>query len=82
VHLTADIETILRRVGDVARRPLLAGDDPRAAIERLLAARRPAYAAASDVTVDTSARGIDDVVEEIRTSVERVEHESQWKSST
>jgi shikimate kinase len=82
VYLTADIETILRRVGDVARRPLLAGDDPRAAIERLLAARRPVYAAASDVTVDTSARGIDDVVEEIRTSVERVEHKSQWKSST
>jgi shikimate kinase len=82
VCLTAALETILRRVGDVAKRPLLAGDDPRAAVERLLAARAPAYAAAADLTVDTSERGVDDVVEEIRERVRRFERERQWKSST
>jgi shikimate kinase len=82
VCLTAAPETILRRIGDAAKRPLLAGDDPRIAIDRLLAARGPAYAAAADVTVDTSTRGADDVVEEIREQVGRFERERQWKSST
>ncbi len=69
-------------VGDAAKRPFLAGDDPRAAIERLLAVRRPAYDAAADVTVDTTDRPIEDVVEEIRQRVGRLERERQWKSST
>ena len=82
VCLTAEAETILRRVGDTAKRPLLAGDDPRGAIERLLAARGPLYAAVADVTVDTTGRGVDDVVVEIREWVGRFERKSQWKSST
>lgn len=45
VCLTADPETILRRVEREAHRPLLAGGDPRARIDALLAARRAAYAA-------------------------------------
>jgi shikimate kinase len=82
VCLTADPDTILRRVGDVRRRPLLAGDDPRGTIERLLGERRGAYAAAADVVLDTSDRNVDQVVEEIREHIGRLERENRWKSST
>lgn len=78
VHLTARPEVIVRRVGDAASRPLLR-DDPRAAITRLLAERGPAYVAAADVTIDTSERTADQVVEEIQQALERSE---RWKSST
>jgi shikimate kinase len=82
VCLTASPETILRRVGDASHRPLLAGGDPRAEIERLLSARKPSYEAAADLTVDTDYRAVHDVVEEIRERVGRFERERQWKSST
>jgi shikimate kinase len=82
VCLTADPDTILRRVGDVARRPLLAGDDPRGTIERLMRERRPAYTAAADVVLDTSDRSVDQVVEEIRGRIGRFERDNRWKSST
>jgi 3-dehydroquinate synthase len=45
VCLNADPATVLRRVGGDDDRPLLDVDDPRAAVERLLAARQDAYAA-------------------------------------
>ena len=70
VHLTADLETILSRVGDATDRPML-GSDPREAIARLQAERGPIYAAAADATVDTSGRPADDVVDEIRTLADR-----------
>jgi shikimate kinase len=83
VCLTASAETILRRVGETTHRPLLAGGEPRAAIERLLADRRPSYDAAADLTVDTTDRRPEDVVEEICERVGRFERErQQWKSST
>jgi shikimate kinase len=85
VHLTARPETVLERVGDVADRPVLAGGaraaggDARAAIARLLEARRPAYEAAADLTVDTSDRSVDEVVEEIRRLVAGREPDERWK---
>jgi shikimate kinase len=82
VCLTADADTILRRVGDVRRRPLLAGDDPRGTIERLLRERRPAYDDAADLVLDTSERTVDQVVEEIRQRLGRLERDNRWKSST
>lgn len=78
VHLTARPEIILRRVGTGAGRPLLA-DDPRAAVQRILAERGPVYEAAADVTVDTSDRTADEVVQEIQQALGRSE---RWKSST
>lgn len=78
VHLTARPEVILDRVGDAASRPLLR-DDPRGTVARLLAERSPAYAAAADVTVDTSERTADEVVGEIQSALARTE---RWKSST
>ena len=72
VQLTADIETILGRIGDASDRPMLTGD-PRAAIVRLQAERGPVYEAVADLTVDTSSRTADDVVSEIRMMVGRDE---------
>lgn len=79
VHLTADPETILARVGDAPDRPLLAGGDPREAVTRLLAEREAAYTAAADVTVDTSARTVDEVVDEIRRTVAGQGPGNRWR---
>ena len=78
VYLTARPDVISRRIGDGASRPLLR-DDPRGAIERLLAERGPIYSAAADVTVDTSEHTADQVVQEIQQALTRSE---RWKSST
>jgi shikimate kinase len=66
VCLTARPQVILARVGKRAdTRPLLAGQaSPLARIRSLLARRAAAYAQA-DVTIDTSALSIDEVVERI-----------------
>jgi shikimate kinase len=68
VHLTAPPDVIRARVGDAGTRPLLAGRSD-TTVERLLAERRAAYAAAADFTVDTAGRTADEVVEEIRMAV-------------
>ncbi len=78
VHLTARPEVIVGRVGDARSRPLLR-EDPRGTVARLLAERGPAYAAAADITVDTSERTADEVVGEIQSALARSE---RWKSST
>jgi len=78
IYLTARPEVILRRIGNAASRPLLK-DDPHGAVSRLLAERGPVYAAAADVTVDTSERSAAEVVEEIQLALGRSE---RWKSST
>ena len=82
VCLSADAATIIRRIGDVARRPLLAGGDPRATVERLLGERGPAYERAADVTVDTSDRNVGEVVESVHEHIGRLERTNRWKSST
>jgi shikimate kinase len=62
VTLTADLETLLSRLGTGADPDLLHGEDLRARTEQLLAERRDAYAQA-DVTVDTTARTVDETVD-------------------
>jgi 3-dehydroquinate synthase len=65
VCLTCDADEILRRVGgDNEDRPLLQVADPRAEIERLLAARREAYAAIP-WHVDTTALSPDQVANRV-----------------
>ena len=54
-------------------------DDPKAAVSRLLAERGPVYAAAADLTIDTSEHTADQVVREIQQALARSE---RWKSST
>lgn len=54
VWLKADVELLLHRVGRRAEgRPLLAGKDARAILERLVAERYPVYAKA-DIVVDSA----------------------------
>lgn len=70
--LVASVDTIFERVapdGDVGARPMLAGDDPRATVERLLAERAPAYAAFR--AVDTDGREPADIAAEIAAAVSR-----------
>ena len=64
VALTADLETIVSRLATAGDRPILQGDDLRTRVEQLLAERRNAYAQA-DVTVDTTARTIDETVDSV-----------------
>jgi shikimate kinase len=78
IVLTGFMATRKSEVG----RPLLAGGDPRAAMERLLGERAPVHAAAADVTLDTTVRTIDEVVEDIRGPVARVERRNRCTSST
>jgi shikimate kinase len=66
VCLRADVDVIVTRTAATASRPLLGAGDHRARIEQLLAARAAAYAQA-DLTVDTSQRSPDAVVEDILT---------------
>jgi shikimate kinase len=65
VYLRVSPASALARLGaGVARRPLLAGDDPIAAIQALEAARAPLYATA-DRVIDTEALDLQDVVESL-----------------
>lgn len=52
VWLKADLDTLMERVVKKQNRPLLKNADPRAVMQRLMAARHPVYALA-DVTVNT-----------------------------
>jgi shikimate kinase len=64
VCLTADVEVIIERTAADTSRPLLSTGERRARVQQLLAERAAAYARA-DLTVDTSRRPVDAVVEEI-----------------
>ncbi len=64
VTLTADPDIILSRIGAGADRPLLEGGEKRERIQDLLAARAPVYARA-DLSVDTSNRSVDEVVDHL-----------------
>ena len=65
VWLRAAPETLAGRVGDGTGRPLLAGGDPLAVLQRLCDERGPAYAAAADAVVDTDGCAVDEVVDTI-----------------
>jgi shikimate kinase len=54
VWLTASPDTIWERVRMSTHRPLLQNEDPRGTMDLLLQARSPLYAAAADLTVDSS----------------------------
>lgn len=53
VWLRADIETLFKRTRRRGGRPLLAGDDPRATLEKLIEIRYPVYAE-SDIVIDSN----------------------------
>jgi len=60
VWLRAPVAVLAARVGDDARRPLLAGD-PSGVLTRLAELRADAYAAAADAVVDTDDRDVNGV---------------------
>jgi len=65
VCLTARTDVIVERTRSAgSARPLLAGGDPARSVEELKRRRAAAYAKA-DLTVDTSERSVDEVVDEI-----------------
>jgi 3-dehydroquinate synthase len=64
VCLCADVPTILERVGRGETRPMLETADPRADVERLLAARRPAYAM-MPWQVETTGRALEAVAGDV-----------------
>jgi shikimate kinase len=65
VCLSADVATILERVGGGADRPLLADAADRAARVRTLLGERAAAYADADWVVSTTQRSVDEVVEDI-----------------
>ena len=70
VYLSADEETLFRRISRRPTRPLLQTTDPRATMKELLAARLPLYRAAADVEVDTSGLTHDEVARSVLKKVE------------
>ena len=64
VWLRARVETLARRVGDGAGRPLL-GDDPAAALAELEVVRRPLYAEVADDIIDVDELGPEEVANRI-----------------
>jgi shikimate kinase len=64
ITLTADIDTILERVGAAADRPMLHGQEKSERIRALLKERAPFYAEA-DFAVDTNSKSIEEVATEI-----------------
>ncbi len=64
VYLRTSPEELIARLGNGEGRPLLAGD-PKNAVRKLLAERRPAYETAADVIVDTDGRAPEDIAAEI-----------------
>ncbi|HUT97178.1 MAG TPA: shikimate dehydrogenase [Dehalococcoidales bacterium] len=63
VWLTADIDTLLKRIGDDDSRPLLKGKTRRQDLEITLAERTPLYQKAADITIDTENRTPEAVAE-------------------
>lgn len=64
ILLTASVDEMLKRVGDGESRPLLAGQDRREVILRLMAERNAAYMDC-DFSVDTTGLNVAEVVERI-----------------
>ena len=69
VWLKADIDLLMRRTAKRTHRPLLAGDNPRAVLERLDHERSPVYATA-DITVETTDEPADSVASRIAAVLE------------
>jgi shikimate kinase len=73
IYLRVSPDSAVRRMGpDVARRPLVAGADPVAAVEALLRRREALYASA-DLVLDTDALTLDETVDTLEVLVQELE---------
>jgi shikimate kinase len=70
VCLTASVDDLVRRIGSADTRPMLAGKDVRAEIEKLLPERQRFYARAQ-LTIDTSGLVPSQVARQIADELER-----------
>ncbi|CAN5506017.1 shikimate kinase [soil metagenome] len=71
VCLTADIPTLLGRLGRRSGRPLLETDDPESTVENLLRERAPLYEEAADLTIDTTGLSHNEVANAIEDALDR-----------
>ena len=71
IWLEADAETLFERASRRGNRPLLQTENPRATISEMLELRRPLYAGAADIRVDTTRRSHDDVTNVILSELEK-----------
>lgn len=73
VWLSADEETICKRLASDAlteeQRPSLTGQDIQKEISDVLAEREPLYRAGSHLTIDTSKKSVDEIVETIKNAL-------------
>jgi len=65
VWLNADIETLIKRIGDDESRPSLTGKPLREDMATVLAERTPIYQRVADITIDTEGKNPDKVAEEV-----------------
>jgi shikimate kinase len=65
VYLTADEETLFRRISRRSTRPLLRTENPRATVAELLRIRLPLYREVAEVEIDTTPLSHDEVAEKI-----------------
>jgi shikimate dehydrogenase len=73
VWLKADVDTLLRRIGeDTERPPLVKGRTQREDIEMTLAERMPLYQKAADLVVDTENKTAEEVAEDIIKSLKKI----------
>lgn len=71
VFLTADEQTLFRRISRRPTRPLLQTENPRATVTTLLAKRLPLYRGAADVEIDTSTLTHEEVAKLILQKIEQ-----------
>ncbi len=69
VCLTASVDELVRRIGSAENRPMLAGKDVRAEVERIMAQRSQHYARAH-LTIDTTAVAPSKVAQRIQEAIE------------
>ena len=78
VYLSADEETLFKRISRRQTRPLLRTENPRATLNELLEKRLPFYRSAADVEVDTSHLKHDEVA---RTILNRLEEHGRGRTA-
>lgn len=75
VWLTADLKTIVARMendhASAAQRPPLSAEGVEGETAKILERRRPVYQELADCTVDTAGKGIDAVVDEVCSALDR-----------
>src|SRR6202011_287129 len=70
VWLEADEDILFERAARRGNRPLLATDDPRTTLAKILAERTPLYTKAADIRLNTADRGHEEVTDLILAEIE------------